>query len=589
MDANITSYNNGYWSWDELSNCLMFISRDSSPKTTSAIKTTTTSITGTSKPQGQYEIKFHEITDKLEKIIFRRYFQRRCKLDEPEVVTIQDVKDIALYLANPKDLTVEFITFFHIPTVDRFLRALILYFQYFLDIWEYMLERRIEESRKLRQPVVIELENVIKDDLGDLRSMLAREYLSLIGGLEDAAKFHHMSTRNNDSLSDKDRRIFEMLICMSARVVWVALQRKHLTLIELEMGRIFRSDFFNIIVHRRQVGSFKRSAAEDRVMMGLSNKYERKLLQRSPLVKELMLGEHDHRMLGAGFKNFQPSDERIRYLEAAYAAPEELLLGMGVTVGVLGIPRDEYDPVLMTRERTSKTFNKPPIEVPPFKIPSRAYHGDEEVPQTFPVEPCKYKETEQTKLARITQCKMWQKHVKKILEGGATPEEMGPSGSGKLTHMDSNISSINNGYWSWDENCNSLVFLSRDPTLTSPSTMKSAGITRSSKQEVQYEVKFYEITDKLEKIILRRYFQRRCRLGEPEVITIQDVKDISTEFINFFHIPTVWEYMLQKRADKSRKLSSLIANELENITSDDLADLRSMLGIINPYRIATDD
>lgn len=48
---------------------------------------------------------------------------------------------------------------------------------------------------------------------------------------------------------------------------------------------------------------------------------------------------------------------------------------MGVTVGVIGIPRDEYDPVLMTRERTSKTFNKPPIEVPPFKIPPRVRHG----------------------------------------------------------------------------------------------------------------------------------------------------------------------------------------------------------------------
>ncbi|KAI4457917.1 hypothetical protein MML48_7g00008317 [Holotrichia oblita] len=308
----------------------------------------------------------------------------------------------------------------------------------FLQIWEYMLERRVEESRKLRQPVVIELENIIRDDLGDLRSMLAREYLSLIGGLEDAAKFHHMSSRNSDSLSDKDRRLFEMLMCMSSRVVWIALQRKHLTLIELEMGRVFRSDFFNIIVHRRQVASFKRSAAEDRVMIGPSNRYERKLLQRSPLVKELMLGEHCHRMLGAGFKHFQPLDARINYLEAAYAAPEELLLGMGVTVGVLGIPRDEYDPVLMTRERTSKTFNKPPIEVPPFKIPPRVRHGDDDIPKTFPVEPCKYKETEQTRLARITQCKMWRKHVKKALEV-ANPDEIRRAVSGKLAHVTSSV------------------------------------------------------------------------------------------------------------------------------------------------------
>lgn len=134
MDTNITPFSNGYWLWDELNSCLFFASRDSSPKNPSAIKTATTSISGATKPQSQFEIKFHEITDKLEKIIFRRYFQRRCKLDEPEVVTIQDVKDIALYLANPKDLSLEFITFFHIPTVDRFLRALILYIQYYLDV-----------------------------------------------------------------------------------------------------------------------------------------------------------------------------------------------------------------------------------------------------------------------------------------------------------------------------------------------------------------------------------------------------------------------------------------------------------------------
>lgn len=47
------------------------------------------------------------------------------------------------------------------------------------------------------------------------------------------------------------------------------------------MGRVFRSDFFNIIVHRRQVAPFKKSPAEDRVMIGASNRYERKLLQRS--------------------------------------------------------------------------------------------------------------------------------------------------------------------------------------------------------------------------------------------------------------------------------------------------------------------
>lgn len=68
------------------------------------------------------------------------------------------------------------------------------------------------------------------------------------------------------------------------------------------------------------------------------------------------------------------SDERITYLEAAYAAPENELFELGITVGVLGIPREEFDPVLMTRERTSKTYCKAPIEVPPFVIPGPTKH-----------------------------------------------------------------------------------------------------------------------------------------------------------------------------------------------------------------------
>lgn len=94
-----------------------------------------------------------------------------------------------------------------------------------------MLERRDESNYKLRQPIVELLEDEIRDDLADLRSMVAREYCSLLIGAEDTLKYHHMHNKNNDSLSEKDRRLFETMICMAVRVVWVALQRKHLSLI----------------------------------------------------------------------------------------------------------------------------------------------------------------------------------------------------------------------------------------------------------------------------------------------------------------------------------------------------------------------
>lgn len=93
------------------------------------------------------------------------------------------------------------------------------------------MKRREESKRKLWQPVVDELENVVRDDLSDLRSMVAREYCSIIVGKCDTKRFHHMNNKNNQSLSGKDRQLFENMICFASRVVWVALERKHLSLI----------------------------------------------------------------------------------------------------------------------------------------------------------------------------------------------------------------------------------------------------------------------------------------------------------------------------------------------------------------------
>lgn len=68
--------------------------------------------------------------------------------------------------------------------------------------------------------------------------------------------------------------------------------------------------------------------------------------------------------------------------------------------------------------------------------------SDDAISKTFPMEPCQYKETEQTMRARMIQCKMWRKHVKKALEGYATVEEIGRQES-KLTHVTiSQISSV---------------------------------------------------------------------------------------------------------------------------------------------------
>ncbi|GJQ88147.1 hypothetical protein Trydic_g13151 [Trypoxylus dichotomus] len=91
---------------------------------------------------------------------------------------------------------------------------------------------------------------------------------------------------------------------------------------------------------------------------------------------------------------------------------------MGVRVGILGVSRDDYDPILMHKEKKSKVHYKRQRKLTCFKLLPKVCREVIEVPQTFPTTPCKYQETGQTKLARITQCKMWWKYIKAILEGG---------------------------------------------------------------------------------------------------------------------------------------------------------------------------
>lgn len=102
---------------------------------------------------------------------------------------------------------------------------------FFSKIWNKLHFRRVEAARKLRQPSVAIWENNLRDDLADLRSMVARDYSAILIGVDDASKFHHMKGENNLSLSDKDRRRFEFLFKMAIRVVWIALKKRHLALI----------------------------------------------------------------------------------------------------------------------------------------------------------------------------------------------------------------------------------------------------------------------------------------------------------------------------------------------------------------------
>lgn len=68
------------------------------------------------------------------KIRFRKRFQRKVRTGKPDVVILQDIKDVVLFTCDVKMLNIEFINFFHTNAVDRLLRSLIIYFQFFFQV-----------------------------------------------------------------------------------------------------------------------------------------------------------------------------------------------------------------------------------------------------------------------------------------------------------------------------------------------------------------------------------------------------------------------------------------------------------------------
>lgn len=75
------------------------------------------------------------------------------------------------------------------------------------------------------------------------------------------------------------------------------------------MNRMLRSEIFNMVVHRPKkvtTVNLDRSPEENKILVGKANVIESKLLQRSSLVKDLLFGKHDFRMLGIGIAEFTP-------------------------------------------------------------------------------------------------------------------------------------------------------------------------------------------------------------------------------------------------------------------------------------------
>ena len=151
----------------------------------------------------------------------------------PDVVLLQDIKTLVLFLISGH-VSPRFIEFFHLPIVDRFLRILIIYFQFYIETWLNLTQKRDTIDKKAENPLAKGTALKRAEVLSCLRCIIGKEYSDMILGHENGIRYHHMMAGEKpliQSQHEKDLIIFETLIRVAHRVVWIALQRIHFNLI----------------------------------------------------------------------------------------------------------------------------------------------------------------------------------------------------------------------------------------------------------------------------------------------------------------------------------------------------------------------
>ncbi|KAK1132946.1 hypothetical protein K0M31_014313 [Melipona bicolor] len=355
-----------YFGWDEISNGLILLDTQKTEDEHIKKIKLQSDIDHQSKvycPHSYLILNFHETLSQRDKLRFRKYYLRKVSPNEPDVIILQDIKDLVMFLLI-SPISPQFVNFFHLPVVDRFLRAAILYFQYYIITWEELMKERAATMKKAPNPLAQGYRFRYAEEMQNLRCVLGREYADLIVGCQDIVQYHHMTSGKKgapsltQSQGEKDLRIYEVLICMTHRIVWIALERKYFSLIEIELHRLFRTETYNMAEKRNISHTIQDMLPDDiQVLQGHKIQEKRKLLRNSPLIQELIYSDSDYRLLSLGIED-NSNDKRILYLKHALVVEEHKLHELGIKVGILGENRANYDILLMPLEEKNEKQDK---------------------------------------------------------------------------------------------------------------------------------------------------------------------------------------------------------------------------------------
>lgn len=333
IDNFVPKYVNGNWYWDDLKECLEFDYRSSATKNVEDTIVT-----------GGYQFKLE--IDQVEEVIFRQEFQRTDTTHDADVILIQDIKNLVMFLAPSEILTKEFVHFMNKRSVDAFLKALIIYFEYFLKLVEFTLIRRDEitgEEAQIQSNESTEIKRIYSAHLSQYRLLLAREYSNIVLGNGELKKFYHIKPIVNISQSIKDKSFHESFLAFCTQVVWIAMYRRDYPTIDMEMNRLFRSEHFKLTRNDR----IQFTEVETSMLYGKNYKRLNYRAQNSPLIQEISnVEKHNLPILWIGERKYRGNDLRIHQIEIEYIVPDSQLCLIDVSHGILGHPKKLYNTML---------------------------------------------------------------------------------------------------------------------------------------------------------------------------------------------------------------------------------------------------
>ncbi|XP_013010806.1 protein phosphatase 1 regulatory subunit 36 isoform X2 [Cavia porcellus] len=288
-------------------------------------------------------LEFKRLTDKKLSSRDEKSIKASEKRGQQGHITLDDVKFVALFLLQDAEMQriCSFTTFMRNKNLDIFLMALLYYLSYFLE------KNSLEKKPKSYMVGLVEKKEMelILSKLVAAQKYLAKKYCILVLGLGMPDKHHMCCGKDKMSDTQKDWKFFESFFTFCTYVAWIVFRRQHLTEIEEEIGRLFRTNMFNMPRRKHEdeeLGGEKRrmTLVQFRRMMAKRPAIKKAINMRSPVMSTLLpsLREKAQNIVE---KKYQGGARRSAYAGKHTASQDSVPMPV---VGILGEPRCLFNP-----------------------------------------------------------------------------------------------------------------------------------------------------------------------------------------------------------------------------------------------------